>query len=144
MNELFAAWYLFVALVSAVFLCWFVLNPPDLLKPYSRTVIVPIKSGHKPMDKRSIPNGGDGYVYILRDVDVTGWCKIGYTNNPRERIGHFDTKLPFDTDLLLLIPTPHYKTLERQLHKKYWRKRKRGEWFDLTDDDIAAIKRLRR
>jgi len=89
--------------------------------------------------RRGLASHGRGYVYLLKDLDVTGYCKIGRTNDPIRRIGHFDTMLPFRTDVLAVIETSDCVGLETVLHHQYADKRVRGEWFDLTEDDIAEI-----
>lgn len=97
---------------------------------------------HKPYPKEQLPARRGGYVYLIRDRDVTGYCKIGKSTNVRRRIGHFDTMLPFETDLLHIIETDDCTALEARLHRHFAEKRVRGEWFELDDNDIAAIKRL--
>jgi hypothetical protein len=96
----------------------------------------------RPIPKNELPSMRGGYVYIIRDTDVTGYCKIGKTNNPQRRIGHFDTMLPFSTEVLCILETDNCSFLEYSLHRQYASKRVRGEWFALDDDDIAAIRRL--
>jgi hypothetical protein len=81
-------------------------------------------------------------VYILQDIDVTGYYKIGKSTKPRSRIGHFDTKLPFRVRVVHIIPTTDCSALERRLHRQYASKRKRGEWFALDDADVQAIMQI--
>ena len=89
--------------------------------------------------RRGLASRGKGYVYLLKDLDVTGYCKIGRTNDPIRRIGHFDTMLPFRTDVLAVIETSDCVELEAALHYQYADKRIRGEWFDLDEGEIAEI-----
>lgn len=83
-----------------------------------------------------------GTVYILQDIDVTGWCKIGKTTAPADRIGHFDTMLPFQIRVVHLIASKDCDALESILHRQFASKRKRGEWFELTAADIAWIMQM--
>lgn len=83
-----------------------------------------------------------GYVYILKDIDVTGYYKIGMTRHPYTRMKEFGVKLPFRTELIQVIETDNPEVLERSLHYKYRKQRIRGEWFKLTPKNIAYIKSL--
>lgn len=42
------------------------------------------------------------------------------------------------------IATDNARWLEKKFHRKYHAKRVRGEWFLLTDDDVAEIKSISR
>jgi hypothetical protein len=83
---------------------------------------------------------GAGYVYIVQDKTVTKYCKIGRTRNPERRLRDFEVKLPFELELLWLIPTDDANGLETRLHRQYAKKRIGGECFALTPADIDAIK----
>lgn len=79
------------------------------------------------------------YVYFL--TADNGFTKIGRTKNLDERIHHFTTKLPYELEETLILKTPNSFRLESTLHKRFESKRKRGEWFLLTDDDIELVKK---
>ena len=83
-----------------------------------------------------------GYVYLLQDVDVTGYFKIGYTNNPERRLNDFGVELPFKTEVIDIIETDNARSLERELHRRYAGKRRKGEWFDLSAAEVKAISDL--
>lgn len=89
-----------------------------------------------------IPVDGVGVVYLIRDKDVTGLVKIGRSMNVRRRFNNFGVDLPFETEIVLIIETEQCIALETSLHRLCAKKRVRGEWFALDDDDIAAIRRL--
>ncbi len=80
-----------------------------------------------------------GYVYLIQEVDYSRQYKIGRTIDPKTRLKQVDIKTPGDTKVIALLKTKDAKTLEKQLHKKYASKRKRGEWFDLTDTQVREI-----
>lgn len=82
----------------------------------------------------------DGYVYLIQAA--SGFYKIGRTANPKNRIRTFSVKLPFEVDYLCLIKTKNMYKLERELHKRYEKKRVRGEWFKLSPADVEYIKGL--
>lgn len=84
-----------------------------------------------------------GYVYVIQDVDISHYYKIGYTGNLKERIDdYFGVKLPFQTEYVAIIESGDARTLEWQLHQRYAESRKRGEWFDLSRDDVHEICRM--
>lgn len=81
----------------------------------------------------------DGYVYILRSD--SGYWKIGRSVNPADRLKTFSVKLPFVVSYEIVIPSPDYKALESELHNRFAYCWVDGEWFELTDGDIADLKR---
>lgn len=83
-----------------------------------------------------------GYVYIIKDIEVSGMFKIGYTNNPARRIYDFGVTLPFRTMVVMLIEWPDAPRLEKILHDTFANKRTNGEWFKLTDLDIAYAHKM--
>jgi hypothetical protein len=80
-----------------------------------------------------------GHVYVIRDSDVTGYCKIGRSHNLRQRLDTFDTHLPFNVEVVTVIPCRDCVQAETILHRRFADKRRRGEWFELTDADIAWL-----
>lgn len=84
-----------------------------------------------------LPHGG--YVYIIQDKDVTGYCKIGRTNNPKRRLYDFGVKLPFNIDVLYLLKCDDAVAFESALHNTFSHKRIRGEWFNLTHIEFDYI-----
>lgn len=85
-----------------------------------------------------------GCVYVIQDIDVTYYYKIGKTTSPADRIGHFDTMLPFQTCVVHIISARDCNAVEAVLHRHFASKRKRGEWFALNDADIAWIRQMDR
>lgn len=83
-----------------------------------------------------------GYVYLIQEVDFSGQYKIGRTIDPKTRLKHVDIKTPGETKVIALLKTKDAIALERRLHKKYASKRKRGEWFDLTDAQVRQIRNM--
>ncbi len=83
-----------------------------------------------------------GYVYILKDIEISQRCKIGHTRNPSQRLKRFDVILPFKTKLIALIKAQYALQLENWLHKRFASSRQEGEWFDLSDDDVANLRNL--
>lgn len=77
------------------------------------------------------------YVYLMK-CNNTGLHKIGRSINPssRER-----TILSQSSSITIVFISPITSiTTEKILHKRFSRKRIRGEWFDLNTEDISIIK----
>lgn len=77
-------------------------------------------------------------VYIIRDVDVSGFYKIGVASDLKRRLAQL-TICPFRIKIVHVIPTENAYSLEYQLHAQFADKRVRGEWFNLTTEDIAWL-----
>lgn len=78
-----------------------------------------------------------GYIYLV-EAD-NGFCKIGKTKNVTNRVNEFGVKLPMKTRLVHSFQSSQYDQAEIALHEKYSEKRSHGEWFALTQEDIAYI-----
>lgn len=81
-----------------------------------------------------------GYIYILKDIQISGLYKIGKTRNPVERMKAFGVQLPFAVELIHVIKCYSADEVERRLHSRFASKRERGEWFALSDEDVAGLK----
>lgn len=75
------------------------------------------------------------YVYLMMNAD-TSLFKIGTSKNPvyRERTLH--SKEP---SVYLIAKWKCAKTIERQLHSRFEKKRRRGEWFRLSPSDLIDL-----
>jgi len=78
-----------------------------------------------------------GYVYLLEGM---GRYKIGSSTNVNRRIEQISPRLPFEARLVCSIWTENMYKLESTLHKLFADKRLCGEWFKLSDEDVAYIK----
>jgi len=82
---------------------------------------------------------GFGYVYFVRE-QATGTVKIGKANDPYQRIVKgFGVKFPYKLDVVYLIKSNNDYLLESHFHAIFDSKRINGEWFELTDEDVAWI-----
>jgi hypothetical protein len=79
------------------------------------------------------------FVYLMHD-ESTGLYKIGKSYNPSNREKTLCAQIP----LLRLLHKTESRTpnMEKSLHKKYANKRVRGEWFNLTQEEVEYIKSL--
>ena len=81
-----------------------------------------------------------GYVYVLQSP--TGAYKIGHSKNPHSRLKTFQVKLPFEVEYVCLVYSGDMQGLELELHERFDERRINGEWFALSEDDIAYIQSL--
>lgn len=84
-------------------------------------------------------DGNLGYIYFLQRAEG-GHVKIGRTRNMQRRLRFFARKLPFKVEPIHVFRSYNYEAIERALHLEYARFRLHGEWFDLGDDVLNAIK----
>jgi hypothetical protein len=80
-----------------------------------------------------------GYVYLLGGG---GYYKIGKAKDPQRRAETLAVQLPYSVELLHAIESGDYARAEEYLHERFAHKRLNGEWFDLSDDDVAEITAL--
>ncbi len=79
------------------------------------------------------------YVYIIQDIDVTGYYKIGRTSSPYRRFGDFTAKFPFRFKIVMLFVVADSGRTEKGMHRFFAEKRRNGEWFALDDDDLEWL-----
>jgi hypothetical protein len=89
-------------------------------------------------EKKKTKEPQKNYVYIMRNRR-SGYHKIGKSNDPvyRER-----TLQSEDPDVYLVFKGEGDVAKEKSLHQKFKHKRIRGEWFDLTPEELKEIKTL--
>lgn len=122
------------------------------LESVARLLDVILEKRHRPQEVAKAPQPQpepqpepkpNGYVYLLRGEGV---YKIGRAKRVDKRVTQFSPKLPFDAKVIHTIPcygsTYAMHQAETRLHTKFAGKRKRGEWFTLTDGDVEYIKTL--
>lgn len=81
-----------------------------------------------------------GFIYVLQSA--TGYCKIGKTKNPKDRLRLFSVKLPFEVEFAALVMRQDIHDTEKWLHEHFAKQRVNGEWFKLSELDIQLIKDL--
>lgn len=80
-----------------------------------------------------------GYIYFLKEH--SGKTKIGKTKNLNNRIFNLCVLFPVKPTLIYSFRTNDIYKKERELHKKYYKYRMDGEWFNLPKKEIEYIKR---
>lgn len=79
-----------------------------------------------------------GFVYIIRS---SRFYKIGKSNAAGRRERELAIQLPEKATTVHVIRTDDPGGIEAYWHKRFEAKRKNGEWFELSGQDVAAFKR---
>lgn len=95
-----------------------------------------------PKDELS-PEVRIGFVYLLKHGSRREY-KIGRTHNPLRREGEIGIELPEKVQPIHVIKTDDPAGVEAYWHRRFDGKRKEGEWFALSADDVRAFKRWKR
>lgn len=86
---------------------------------------------------RSEPTAG--FAYLIAGPD--GLFKIGRSVKPDKRVRQIAPKR-FDLRLLFAIPTANPESLEGWLHQAFAHRRVKGEWFRLTEEEVALMRSI--
>jgi hypothetical protein len=68
--------------------------------------------------------------------------KIGLSKQPKVRFSQIGLQLPFPYEVLHLISATNMYEAESKLHQKYAHQRLNGEWFSLTENEVAEIRSI--
>lgn len=80
---------------------------------------------------------GPGYVYLL---ESGGRYKIGISRDVTRRLAQLRSgQSPFPITLINAVEGYGYVEFEGQLHKRFAHARVRGEWFSLTEQELAEV-----
>ena len=90
-------------------------------------------------NKNRIISNKKGYVYFVKGNKNI--VKIGCTTDIKNRIKSLSTGFPYKLKLLNKIYSKNYGYIEGLFHEFFKNKRLRGEWFDLSDEEIYNIKK---
>ena len=79
-----------------------------------------------------------GFVYLMKSGTK---FKIGRSSSAERREYELKIQVPDKLELLHKIKTDDPVGIERYWHERFKDKRKRGEWFDLSSNDLKAFRR---
>ncbi|MGH8588878.1 MAG: GIY-YIG nuclease family protein [Gammaproteobacteria bacterium] len=79
-----------------------------------------------------------GFVYLIK---ASGHYKIGRTNALGRRERELAIQLPERSKTVHAIQTDDPSGIEAYWHRRFEAKRRNGEWFELSPEDIAAFRR---
>ena len=88
-----------------------------------------------------VPVQVTGRIYMVKSGK---YYKIGRSNDTGRRLYEIKLQLPERGELVHSIDTDDPVGIERYWHERFADRRKNGEWFLLSREDIAAFKRRRR
>lgn len=78
------------------------------------------------------------FLYILNCIG-TDYRKIGITDNPNKRLCELQVGCPFELQIERLYVYKNSKRLEYILHNALAIHNVRGEWFNISLEDIDTI-----
>jgi len=84
-----------------------------------------------------------GFVYLLQHGDRKEY-KIGKTGHVLRRHGEIAIELPEQVRSIHTIETDDPSGIEKYWHNRFKEKRKNGEWFELSNEDVRAFRRWRK
>ena len=73
-------------------------------------------------------------IYILENFE--NFYKIGYSKDPEKRVKQLNTGNSTSLKLIKKFKTKYDSKIESYLKKYFKTRNVRGEWFDLSNDDI--------
>jgi len=119
---------------------------PDLRKKLAERLgqLAPSTPDSKPAEVPPVPRtssgtpvtGGDGVVYLLK---AGPFFKIGKAQAFDKRYRNIKLALPYPTEVVHHISCADITHVERYWHKRFASRRQNGEWFVLTDEEVAEF-----
>lgn len=112
-------------------------NDPKWETYYESNTEVRVEKEVELLFNQQYPKVFDKKLYLMKNTR-NGYTKIGISNNPKHREKTLQSEEP-EVELLFTMSVCLARLEEKALHKEYNDKRVRGEWFDLTDNDVMDI-----
>ena len=82
----------------------------------------------------------NGYAYLVHCIG-TNFYKIGISKISYEaRLSTMQSGCPYELRLLTTAHSTHYKEVEKILHRKFKQFRIRGEWFELSQEQMEEVR----
>jgi len=76
---------------------------------------------------------------VLYIIECQGFYKIGIASDIEARLAQLCTGNPFPLVVKTIYKFENADPVERAIHQRYKEQRKRGEWFELSYDDLKII-----
>lgn len=92
-------------------------------------------------EKAQIGTRKAGWIYVLK---AGRNYKIGKTITLNQRMAQLRIQLPEKPEIVHTIESNDIDWVERHWHKHFASKRRNGEWFRLTPDDVDELKAIKR
>jgi hypothetical protein len=116
----------------------------NLTKPYIREEIErlnPIHAKYRLVVNKQKSISKNGFIYLIKCGDFNLY-KIGKANSSQlvlSRLNQCQTGNPFKLILSGYWEVSNYHLIEKRLHSLFNNKHKRGEWFELNENDLLLI-----
>lgn len=82
-------------------------------------------------------SGAQGVVYLLQ---AGPFYKIGKATDFSKRLNQIKLQLPYPVEVTHQIECDDISHVETYWHRRFASKRQNGEWFVLTQEDVAEFK----
>lgn len=76
------------------------------------------------------------YLYLIK---CQQFYKIGITNDVESRLAQLSTGNPFELEVLAVYGFANAQAVENTMHQRFANTQQRGEWFALTNNDVAIF-----
>lgn len=100
------------------------------------------KAGIVYRDKKQKQKAYQVYIIGAEDETLSNIYKIGISNAPGKRLQSLNTSNPFKLKIIHKFLAEPAEEAEAQLHKMFTNSRLSGEWFKLTDEQIADLRKI--
>lgn len=94
----------------------------------------------KVAQKTAVANNTDRYVYVIGS-DINHY-KIGISKTPQKRLQTLKTANPGQLCIVHTFIADPAEKAEAELHQRFAANRLNGEWFALTEEQIAQLKQI--
>ena len=95
------------------------------------------------MQKKSLQiSKGDDCIYVIKHRGKSSIYKIGKSADFHQRFETIQSYNSTELEIILVQKTSLNSYLEKILHFEFKSKKIRGEWFDLSKEDVARLKEL--